>query len=70
MTIPFGWSGNARRTAIAADVIANGRYLGQIRRGRRGRAFALAHNEQHLSLASSHGEKSFTSTAATPGAYS
>lgn len=30
MTIPFGWSGNAQRTAIAADVIANGRYLGQI----------------------------------------
>lgn len=30
MTIPAGWSGQSQRTAIAADVIANGRYLGQI----------------------------------------
>jgi hypothetical protein len=30
MTIPENWHGPAERQAIAADVIANGRYLGQI----------------------------------------
>jgi glyoxylase-like metal-dependent hydrolase (beta-lactamase superfamily II) len=30
IAVPAGWSSHAQRTAIAADVMANGRYLGQI----------------------------------------